>query len=169
MKMIMKRKNFRWNSIFIIVVIVASISLTVGCDLIDKITDKHRIVYLYNNSDRDIIVVQSGCEPLTISHYPSCFAQELVPAHSNKEMATTDAFYSCWEDVISNYPGRAAFFILDADSVRALNNDTTINRKPMNDVEQEELDIMYDKRTTIKYFYYSILDLNKMNWTITYP
>ena len=39
----------------------------------------------------------------------------------------------------------------------------------MNDVEQEELDIMYDKRTTIKYFYYSISDLNKMNWTITYP
>ena len=165
----MKRKNFRWNSIFIIVVIVASISLTVGCDLIDKITDKHRIIYLYNNSDRDIIVVQSGCEPRTISCYPSCFAQELVPAHSNYEMKVNDVVRLSWEDVISNYPGRAAFFILDADSVRALNNDTTINRKPMNDVEQEELDIMYDKRTTIKYFYYSISDLNKMNWTITYP
>ena len=165
----MKRKNFRWNSIFIIVVIVASISLTVGCDLIDKNTDKHRIIYLYNNSDRDIIVVQSGCEPQTISYYPSCFAQELVPAHSNYEMKVNDVVRLSWEDVISNYPGRAAFFILDADSVRALNNDTTINRKPMNDVEQEELDIMYDKRTTIKYFYYSISDLNKMNWTITYP
>ncbi len=165
----MKRKNFRWNSIFIIVVIVASISLTVGCDLIDKITDKHRIIYLYNNSDRDIIVVQSGCEPQTISYYPSCFAQELVPAHSNYEMKVNDVVRLSWEDVISNYSGRAAFFILDADSVRALNNDTTINRKPMNDVEQEELDIMYDKRTTIKYFYYSISDLNKMNWTITYP
>ena len=165
----MKRKNFRWNSIVIIVVIVASISLTAGCDLIDKITDKHRIIYLYNNSDRDIIVVQSGCEPQTISCYPSCFAQELVPAHSNYEMKVNDVVRLSWEDVISNYPGRAAFFILDADSVRALNNDTTINRKPMNDVEQEELDIMYEKRTTIKYFYYSISDLNKMNWTITYP
>ncbi len=164
-----KKKNFRWNSIFIIVVIVASISMTVGCDLIDKITDKHRIIYLYNNSDTDIIVVQSGCEPQTISYYPSCFAQELVPAHSNYEMKVNDVVRLSWEDVISNYPGRAAFFILDADSVRALNNDTTINRKPMNDVEQEELDIMYDKRTTIKYFYYSISDLNKMNWTITYP
>ena len=165
----MKRKNFRWNSIFIIVVIVASISLTVGCDLIDKITDEHRIIYLYNNSDRDIIVVQSGCEPQTISYYPSCFAQELVPAHSNFEMKVNAVVRLSWEDVISNYPGRAAFFILDADSVRTLNNDTTINRKPMNDVEQEELYIMYDKRTTIKYFYYSISDLNKMNWTITYP
>lgn len=165
----MKKKNIRWSRIFITVVIVASISLTVGCDLIDKITDKHRIIYLYNNSDRDIIVVQSGCEPQTISYYPSCFAQELVPAHSNYEMKVNDVVRLSWEDVISNYPGRAAFFILDADSVRALNNDTTINRKPMNDVEQEELDIMYDKRTTIKYFYYSISDLNKMNWTITYP
>ncbi len=162
----MRRGVYRLIIMAKIVVIFTSLLFVICCDVKNKAGD-HHIIYAVNNSDKDIFVVQNGCEPLKISYFPSCFRIELVQAHSSNTLTTP--WYASWEDRISSYQGKAAFFILDADSVRAVSSDTTINFKPMNRKEEEELYELLDRRTQIVYYYYSISDLEEMNWTITYP
>lgn len=158
----MKHNSLNSNHVARILTALAVIVLLVSC--FDS--DEHSSIVVVNTSDKDIVVSQCGGEQTTTC---DLFSRNKVSvaARSSKKMISSAPI--SWEDQIASCRGKASFFILDRDSCLAIYNDTTINRKPMNDREVNVRDSIIDSRVTIARYLYSVSDLERMNWTIVYP
>ncbi len=158
----------------IIVIVSFSLMAILGCR--NSKPGSHYHITVVNNSDKDILVTDYAAYPVEICYelmqtYNNSHHLK-VKAHSNSNSALSTPWYYTWEDLISGYKSKkAAIFIFDSDSLEYIcTRDTTINWSYIYD--EKERDSVYDnlnKRVLLSRLYVSIDDLNKMNWTITYP
>lgn len=135
---------------------------------------KHKRICVINNSEKDIYVSYSPwvpdslCTLINQTHANSQWT--LVKAHSSGTPSSLAPRYSTWENEYSSVSsGRMIFFIHDAAISDSICMDESFNWQCQNDIEEKELYKYLNELIIIKRFCYTFDDLERMDWTITYP
>lgn len=131
--------------------------------------DGHQSIRFTNNSDRDIYVYGSVQYTDTLFFSWNVVFHNsgyLVPARSTCDCLEL-RYNSTWEYAINTTPSDTMIvFFIDADSLTRVCTDQTIDWSKF-DVSTDLLP--YNERMVLRRDYYTLDDLDKMDWTITYP
>lgn len=150
------------------------LTLMVSCEYKDK-PGAHRHINFVNNSDKDIYVSYSPYVP------NDTLCTEIMQTHLNPQLYKVEAYSAndftvslywntTWENYISNLTlGAIIVFVHDAVKSDSICTDENINWKWYNDDEKEKLYLFLNEQIILKRYYYTLDDLDKMDWTITYP
>ncbi len=130
----------------------------------------HRSIFFTNKSDYDIYVDAGTQYPDTI--FDQCFVvyhdsgEHRLPANSTCELLTLRDRNSSWEYTFTNMrPDIMIFWFIDVDSLISVCTDESIDWGHLS----REIELAIDKKMVIKRKYYTLLDMDSLNWTITYP
>lgn len=132
----------------------------------------HVFIKLVNNSDKDVYFVYGYPYLDSLCDFINCTTQVIVPANTENDNDFHDGWYTTWEDEIRFYSsGIAAFYIFDCDSVKKFFDIQTSeeNWDMKNDEQWRIFNTELDKCARLALYYYSIDDLEWLDWTITYP
>ena len=134
----------------ILIVILYSILLSATCCKDDE--NCHDSIFIVNNSDKAIYFDYSNRYPDTLTLYPNPALDPSyfkIDSHSSKNDITRD----CFEDQIKlNKNGIIMYYFYDAHTLETIPWDTVAK-----------------KYLVLKRYDLSLADLQRMNWTITYP
>lgn len=146
-----------------------------GCERENK-PGAHKYITFVNNSDNDVYVSHSAWSPDTLCYdimqthnNPQYYK---VNAHSASDRALGLGRYrkDTWENFLSNNSiGTVIVFVHDATICDSVCTDKNINWNYMNDREKESLFLYLNEQIIIKRYYYTLNDLERLDWTIIYP
>lgn len=134
-----------------------------SCELLEP---DHKIAFV-NNSDSDVYCPWSSHYPDTLKvEYHTVVGNHWCKIYAHSKVNNIIPGIADWVSIINNIPSDTLLiYVLDANAMDSIGSDLDEWISLYHSMDDKQL---YD-RLVKKHFVYSLEDMERINWTITYP
>ncbi len=136
----------------------------------------HEYITFVNNSDKDVYVSHSAWSPDTLCyeikqiHNNPQYHKVNAQSTSNRPLGLGRYRKDTWENFFSNNSiGTVIVFVHDATISDSVCTDDNIDWSYDNDLEYKELYTYLNEQIIKRRYFYTLEDLESIDWTISYP
>lgn len=158
--------------------LLLSVLLFEGCqtDMENKI-GAHKYINFVNNSDVNIFVSKapyvpydSLCYEIMQTYNNSQYTKILAHSNSNRPLGFYRYRKQTWETYLSGInSGTVIIFVHDVKKSDSICTDKNFNWQTMNETEEQAKYSYLNEQIIVKRYFCTLQDLERMDWTITYP